>query len=100
MAQFIARIELYGAQSDDYAKLHTTMEMAGFVRTVTLQDGPEVMLPTAEYLLIDSLTTEQVLDVARKATSTVWQSFGAVVAKVDGTLWVSGLKPSQKRTYA
>ena len=95
MAQFIARVELYGANGEDYSKLHAAMERGGFSRTITLQDGSVHQLPTAEYFREGISTTEAVLNEVRSAASTVSRSFGAIVVEAAEPAWVFNLKPAR-----
>ena len=96
MAQFITRVELYGAKGEDYIRLDAAMEGRGFKRTIVLEDDSVCLLPTAEYLLLSSsLTTQQVLSEAQCAARTVSSSFGVVAVQVAEAPWVSGLKPAR-----
>jgi hypothetical protein len=52
MANFTVRIELHGASGEEYEKLHTAMEKAGYRRYMsgTANGRPGIwQLPTAEY---------------------------------------------------
>lgn len=96
MPQFMIRVELYGANGEDYLRLHAAMDGRGFQRTIVLEDDSVCMLPTAEYLLLSStLTTQQVLNEAQSAARTVSSSFGVVAVEVAEAPWVSGLKPAR-----
>jgi hypothetical protein len=48
MTTFVLRVELHGAVSDDYDRLHADMAAAGFLRTIVLS-GASYHLPTGEY---------------------------------------------------
>lgn len=39
MTSYTVRVELHGADDDDYANLHAAMEDEGFVRWITGSDG-------------------------------------------------------------
>ena len=96
MPQFMIRVELYGANGEDYLRLHAAMDGRGFQRTIVLEDDSVCMLPTAEYLLLSSsLTTQQVLNEVQSAARTVSNSFGVVAVEVAEAPWVSGLKPAR-----
>jgi type IV secretory pathway protease TraF len=95
VAQFIARVELYGASGEDYSKLHAAMERIGFSRTITLQDGSVRQLPTAEYFREDISTTEAILTEVRSAASTVSRNFGAIVVEAAEPAWVFNLRQAQ-----
>ena len=96
MPQFMIRVELYGANDEEYLRLHTAMDGRGFQCNIVLEDDSVCMLPTAEYLLLSSsLTTQQVLNEAQSAARTVSSSFGVVAVEVAEAPWVSGLKPAR-----
>jgi hypothetical protein len=95
VAQFIARVELYGANGEDYSKLHAAMERIGFSRTITLQDGSVRQLPTAEYFREGISTTEAILTEVRSAASTVSRNFGAIVVEAAEPAWVFNLRQAQ-----
>ena len=85
MSLFTTRVELHNAKtSEDYDKLHIEMEKEGFFRTIQLQ-GENVVyhLPTAEYNLSSEKTTEQVLDLAKKAATRIGKQFMVLVTKAD-----------------
>jgi hypothetical protein len=52
MTNYIVRVELHRADEDDYARLHSLMESAGFVRWIEGRDGDLKRLPTAEYNMV------------------------------------------------
>lgn len=49
MASYTVRVELHGAQPDDYDELHERMLNAGYYRAFVSGDGYKYALPTAEY---------------------------------------------------
>jgi hypothetical protein len=68
---FTVRVELHGADEEDYASLHEAMEKQGFVRWVKGKNGKK-RLPTAEYNMLDvDLDCDEVLDRAKKAANSV-----------------------------
>ncbi len=71
------------------------MEKEGFRRTIHLTDGPLFQLPTAEYNKSASLTTDQVLELAKKAAATTKKKFGVLVTKADGVRAWFGLQPAE-----
>jgi hypothetical protein len=72
MTNYIVRVELHRADEDDYARLHSLMESAGFVRWIEGRDGDLKRLPTAEYNMADTaLTRAQVLARAKTAANSV-----------------------------
>ncbi|MCS5969660.1 DUF2622 domain-containing protein [Klebsiella variicola subsp. variicola] len=54
MTQFIARVEMYGAISEDYENLHVRLQSVGYTRTITSDDGRRLKLPDATYFLNSS----------------------------------------------
>lgn len=100
MAQFIARIELYGRPSEtEYALLHAAMGRQGFVRTITLNDGSEYHLPNAEYQLVGDMTIDQVWARANSAAVSVWANHGILCTQSAG-IRVSGLRPVQTQAVS
>lgn len=61
---YTIRVELHDANWQDYARLHSNMEAAGYRRFVVADDGTKYQLPTAEYDLTTTLNIEQVRDAA------------------------------------
>lgn len=95
MTSYTVRVELHGADDDDYTNLHTAMEEEGFVRWIAGSDGNKDRLPTAEYNLANSTADRaEVLRRARSAANSVkseptpW----IIVTQSAGRSW-SGLKP-------
>jgi hypothetical protein len=64
MANYLARVELHLASSDDYEKLHISMQHRGYVRKITGEDGVIYQLPTGTYFVSG---TSAVLSVALNA---------------------------------
>jgi hypothetical protein len=89
MARFITRVELHAADDDDYEKLHSAMEMEGFERTITSDEGVIYHLPTAEYYREIALTRQDVLDAAKRAATKNRKNFGAIVTESNGITWSS-----------
>ena len=87
MAKFTIRVELHGANSEDYENLHSQMEKQGFSRTITADNGTEYYLPTAEYNIEVLLTQQEVLDLAKIAANRTKKSFAALVTESNGRVW-------------
>lgn len=94
MAKFTTRVELYGNASwDDYERLHAAMKREGFYQTISYEGDPtEWHLPSAEYNRGANLTTEEILNSARKAAESVWTSVGILVTKADGPRSIYNLR--------
>jgi hypothetical protein len=88
MAQFAARVELYGNPSGEvYARLHEAMEAKGFSRLIKGESGLTYHLPTAEYNISTGGTSSSILAVAKAAAASVWNSFGVIVTESAGRAW-------------
>jgi hypothetical protein len=95
MTNYTVRIELHGADEDDYTNLHAEMESRGFVRWIIGSDGTKDRLPTAEYNLADTdVQRGEVLKLAKAAANSVKPSPTPwiLVTQSAGRSW-SGLKP-------
>ncbi len=49
MAEYFARVEIFGAEAEQYETLHERMEAIGFLRTVMYSDGKLQQLPNGSY---------------------------------------------------
>lgn len=50
MASYLARVELFGADADNYESLYEGMSALGFSKTITFPDGGVNNLPTGTYV--------------------------------------------------
>ena len=93
MAEYFARVELFGADAERYEKLHEKMEGIGFLRTVAYSDGEMKELPTGSYAGIKNdsigIIRDQISNVA-DALST--QNASVFVCRMDD--WASYLYPA------
>jgi hypothetical protein len=64
MANYIARVELDLAGPEDYEQLSVSMQLRGYVRTITGEDGVVYQLPTGTYFVTG---TSAMLSVALNA---------------------------------
>jgi hypothetical protein len=95
MPQFITRVELRGARSEDYARLHAAMESRGFTREIVAENRTAYILPTAEYNRTgERLTVQEVYDDAWRATSSVFNRFAVLVVQAAGPIMWTGLDPA------
>lgn len=91
MSSYTVRVELHHATTwQDYDTLHTAMGKEGFSRTILGSDGITYELPTAEYVIAGSLTTQQVLDRVKRAAAVTGKSYSVLVSEVVNWMW-SGL---------
>jgi hypothetical protein len=80
MTRFTTRVELHHASDDDYEVLHSAMKTEGFSRTITFGDV-SYHLPTAEYNRSGELTTDQVLESAKRAAATTGRNYAVLVTE-------------------
>ncbi|HEV3051121.1 MAG TPA: hypothetical protein VGX50_12480 [Longimicrobium sp.] len=93
MAEFTVRVELHGAEWDDYDALRVEMEAEGFAATVSSSSGAAYDLPAGEYACSGDLTRQQVLARARRAANRTAFGYAALVTESVGRTW-SGLDPA------
>lgn len=95
MTSYTVRVELHGAESDEYEKLHDEMAKEGFEKVILI-GSVYYKLPTAEYSLVDSpLTIYEVTEKASKAAKIVQpHPEPSILTTATDTLRVcKGLKP-------
>ncbi|KAJ9430492.1 MULTISPECIES: hypothetical protein [Enterobacterales] len=92
MAEFTVRVELHGATSDDYEKLHESMGARGYSREVISDDGQWFNLPTAEYVASKSYTATQIRDEVRVVASAISQSNWVLVTESKERSWYLSTK--------
>ncbi len=88
MANFTVRVELHQAEWDDYQALHSAMELQGFSRLITADNGTTYHLPWAEYNTAGNLTSAQVLDAARAAANTTGKQNAVLVTEAIRRTWI------------
>jgi hypothetical protein len=88
MAKFLVRVELHGADWDDYETLHAEMAERGFSREITADDGRTYQLPTAEYVIHSDLGLEGVRALASEAAQQTGHKFGVILAEYSRSAWV------------
>ncbi len=93
MAEFTVRVELHGAEWEDYDVLRVEMEAEGFAATVAGRGGAAYALPAGEYACSGELTRQQVLARARGAADRTGFSYAVLVTESVGRIW-SGLDPA------
>jgi hypothetical protein len=64
MANYLARVELQLASLEDYEQLHLSMQLRGYARKITGEDGVVYQLPTGTYFVTG---TSAALSVALNA---------------------------------
>ena len=93
MADFTVRVELHGAEWEDYDALRAEMEADGFSATVQESGGMAYELPAGEYVLSGELTRPQVLARARRGADRSGCSYAILVTESAGRAWC-GLEPT------
>lgn len=87
MTEFITRVELNNANSENYLTLHEEMRKEGFIKTIGDSSG-NYYLPDATYNYIsDTLNKSDVIQKAKKAASTTNKSYKNLVTKSAGSTW-------------
>lgn len=92
MATFAIRVELHGATSDDYERLHAFMAVAGFVRTIELGDKT-FHLPPGEYRYHSNFETSMTVCAKAQAVAAQVRSSPAVVVDEVVSRAGVGLEP-------
>ncbi len=97
MSTFIIRIELHGAEPEDYEELHEKMEGEGYQRQIIADSGNEYQLPDAEYIIY-AATGLSVTDIAQavyKIADSVKANPGVLVTEAANIEVIGLLKPIQ-----
>ena len=92
MADFTVRVELHGAEWEDYDALRVEMEAEGFVAAVGGSGGMAYELPAGEYAVSGDATRQQVLARAKRAADRSGCSYAVLVTESAGRAWW-GLEP-------
>jgi hypothetical protein len=88
MPRFTTRVELHGADSEDYDTLHDAMRDEGFSKTITdSSTGQEFELPEAEYNIEGDFKKQQVLEKAKNAVAETGLESSILVTKSGGRIW-------------
>jgi hypothetical protein len=89
MANYIARVELHKADSDDYEQLHTNMANKGYSRTIQGSDGKNYQLPTGTYVVRNtSVSLDTALNAAKEAAKETGKNYSIIVADWTQASWV------------
>jgi hypothetical protein len=88
MANFTVRVELHNAEWADYERLHAAMELKGFSRQITSDDGQKYHMPWAEYNGTGNLTSAQVRDTAREAADSTGKQNAIFVSEAVSRAWI------------
>jgi hypothetical protein len=93
MVDFTVRVELHGAEWEDYDALRVEMEAEGFASTIRGSDGTGYELPAGEYAISGDTTRQQILTRARLAAERSGYNCAVLVTESAGRAWC-GLDPA------
>lgn len=68
MAQYLVRVELFGADGEGYEDLHEGMKRNGFSRSVKLDDGKTYSMPIGTYFGTSNLDVVSLRDKVRSVS--------------------------------
>ncbi|ARF50001.1 type V toxin-antitoxin system endoribonuclease antitoxin GhoS [Pantoea stewartii] len=87
MARYIVRVELLGADSEDYEKLHEKMKAKGYIREIEDFDGTIFKLPTAEYTAVKSSSADNIREELKAIAGSVRTNYYLLVSEVADIAW-------------
>lgn len=82
MALYIIRVELHGAQEQNYEVLHKEMTRLGFYRSIVNANRVEFQLPSAEYAISANSTPRAILNLAKGAANSTGRTSWILVTEV------------------
>lgn len=88
MAQFTIRVELHGAEWDDYVQLASALAQRNITDVIANGEGVEYKMPPAEYQCQGDLTAAEVRDICVEAAKTTGKAHAILVTKSAGRAWV------------
>lgn len=97
MSTFIIRIELHGAEPEDYEELHEKMEGKGYQRQITADSGNKYQLPDAEYIIYPAtgLSVNDIAQAAYEIADSVKTNPGVLVTEAASIEVIGLRKPSK-----
>ena len=99
MASFTVRMELHGANDDDYETLHREMTEQGFETTIKGSSGKRYELPKAEYSYRGIGSVARVKRRALAAAKKTDRRAAILVTEVKGHRSWAGLQEAPKTSY-
>lgn len=93
MAEFMVRVEIFKADSEDYADLHKNIEALGFKRTVPGNNGA-LRMPPGTYFGSSSLTAHQLREKLRAIAAPFSHPTDPSVFVSQSSDWSAWLKPA------
>ena len=91
MPQYLVRVELFGADGENYEILHEKMELLGLSRTITFSDGKNYALPIGTYFGSNQSSPTQLRDAVRSAANPQSPHKGAAVFVCQSSDWSAWL---------
>lgn len=91
MAQFTIRVELHGAEWDDYEQLASALAQKNITDVLTDDQGVKYKMPPAEYQYQGNCTAAELREICVAAAKTTGKAHAILVTKSAGRAWV-GLK--------
>ncbi|WP_147479755.1 DUF2622 domain-containing protein [Pseudomonas syringae group genomosp. 3] len=96
MPQYLVRVELFGANSEHYERLHANMDAMGIEREITFDDQSRRQMPAGTYFGFRNLSLASVHDKVQKVADPLSPAKPAaifVAATKDGE-WSAFLYPA------
>ncbi|HCV38994.1 MAG TPA: DUF2622 domain-containing protein [Pseudomonas sp.] len=88
MAEYLVRVELFGANAEGYEDLHTRMEALGLKRSVGFGDGKNYAMPIGTYFGSSGFDVEALRDKVR--------GFSRSLSPIkDAAVFVCAVQPGQ-----
>jgi hypothetical protein len=87
VANFIVRVELHGAGSETYEKLHNDLLAKGLVNFVIAHDGSRYLLPSATYSYSGNFAVDAVREWLQVLIAAVHANYWVFVCEAAGTSW-------------
>lgn len=87
MARYIVRVELHGADSEDYDSLHEKMNGKGYSREIRDGKGAWFHLPTAEYTIVKTSTALNIRKEVCAIAGSVKTKYYVLVSEAANTSW-------------
>lgn len=96
MAQYLVRVELFGADADNYERLHACMDVLGLFRTVKYPGSGQFEMPAGTYFGSCNSTKDELLAKIKAFATPQSPKKGPAIflAQVAGGDWTSSLYPA------
>lgn len=79
MARIVVRIELYGAETGEYEKLHKKLQLKGYTRRMHDHSLKWFQCPTAEYLITRNASPASVREEVKTVASSINTNYNVMV---------------------